>query len=91
MAASRRRFVTDTCRAACAIALLPLAACARKNTSPPHSPSWLRTSPSIWDKRIPELLAQTKVPGLSIAVVTDAALAWRRCTERPTSNRGADL
>jgi CubicO group peptidase (beta-lactamase class C family) len=30
------------------------------------------------DKRVPELLAQTRVPGLSIAVVKDGALAWRR-------------
>ena len=77
MAASRRRFVTDTCRAAFAIGLLPSVACTRKtddpsqSTLPPNIPEYL-------DKQIPQLLAQTRVPGLSIAVVTNAALAWRR-------------
>ena len=75
MAASRRRFVTDTCRAACALALLPSAGCARQNASHPDLP---RNIPEYLDKRIPELLTETKVPGLSIAVVKDSALAWRR-------------
>jgi len=38
---------------------------------PPRVPEYL-------DKRIPELLAETRVPGLSLAVVKDSALAWRR-------------
>jgi len=77
MAAGRRRFVTDTCKTACAIALLPAAACVRKNEDSAPSKLPLNITADL-DKRIPELLAQTKVPGLSMAVVTDAALAWRR-------------
>ena len=75
MAVNRRRFVTDTCRAACALALLPSASCAPQNSSRPDVPPRI---PEYLDKRIPELLAETKVPGLSIAVVKDSALAWRR-------------
>lgn len=74
MPKSRRRFVTDACRATCALALLPSAGFARLNAShsdlPPNIPEYL-------DKRIPELLTETRVPGLSIAVVKDSALAWR--------------
>ena len=75
MAVSRRRFVTDTYRAACALALLPSASCAPQNSSRPDVPPRI---PEYLDKRIPELLAETRVPGLSIAVVKDSALAWRR-------------
>ena len=75
MAVNRRRFVTDACRAACALALLPSAGCARQDASQPSLPSNIR---EYLDKRIPELLAETRVPGLSIAVVKDSELAWQR-------------
>ena len=78
MTASRRTFVANTCRAACAMALLPSAACTREHDDPASRSTFPASIPEYLDKRIPELLAQTKVPGLSIAVVTDAALAWRR-------------
>src|SRR5262245_41541520 len=73
MPVSRRAFVRDTCRAACAMALLPSASCARRGgaTLSPNVLEYL-------DKRIPELLAETKVPGLSMAIVKDSTLAWRR-------------
>ena len=91
MAASRRRFVTDTCKTACAIALLPSAACTRKRDDPaPPSRLPLNITEDL-DKRIPELLAQTKVPGLSMAVVTDAALAWRRSYGMANVETGAPI
>jgi hypothetical protein len=69
---SRRKFVTDTCRAASALALLPSIGCRRQTAYlPPNIPEYL-------DKRIPGLMAEAKVPGLSIAVVNDSALVWRR-------------
>jgi CubicO group peptidase (beta-lactamase class C family) len=77
MAVSRRRFVTETYRAACALALFPWAACARQNAQSSH-PGLPPNIPEYLDKRIPELLSETKVPGLSIAIVKDSALAWRR-------------
>ena len=91
MAASRRTFVTDTCRAACALALLPSAACARRNDEPASHAHLPPNIPEYLDKRIPELLAQTKVPGLSIAVVTDSALAWRRAYGTANVEAGAPI
>jgi CubicO group peptidase (beta-lactamase class C family) len=39
--------------------------------------TWRTLVPDL-EKRIPELLEQTNVPGLSIAIVQDAKLVWRR-------------
>jgi CubicO group peptidase (beta-lactamase class C family) len=75
MAINRRRFVTETCRAACALALLPSASGVQQNASRPDLPPKIA---EYLDKRIPELLAETKVPGFSIAVVKNSALALRR-------------
>jgi CubicO group peptidase (beta-lactamase class C family) len=75
MGMSRRRFIRDTCWTAGALALLPSASRARQSASRPD------VRPTIieyLDRRIPELLAETKVPGFSIAVVRDSALALRR-------------
>ena len=77
MEVSRRRFVTDTCWAAGGLVLLSPTALGQQNAAP--SPPAL--PPNILeylDKRIPELLSETRVPGLSIAIVKDAALASRR-------------
>jgi CubicO group peptidase (beta-lactamase class C family) len=91
MTAGRRRFVTDACRASFAIALLRSAACRRQN----DETAFVSTLPSnireYLDKRIPELLAQTKVPGLSMAVVTDAALAWRHSYGMANVETGAPV
>ena len=86
MAVDRRRFVTDTWRAAYAVALLPLAGCARQNDARPDLPPKI---PEYLDTRVPELLAETKVPGLSIAIVKDSALAWRTTSSaaRASSDR----
>jgi CubicO group peptidase (beta-lactamase class C family) len=75
MVLSRRQFVTNTCRATGALALLAPWSCARPHTSRPDLPPGI---PEYLNRRIPELLAETKVPGLSMAVVKDSALAWRR-------------
>jgi CubicO group peptidase (beta-lactamase class C family) len=78
MALNRRTFLARACQAASAVSLLPpnaLALQTRDRVSPIELP---RDIVDYLDKRIPELLAETKVPGLSIAVVKDAALAWRR-------------
>ena len=74
----RRTFLAQCCRATCAAPLFLSTACAwrnRPNASQPElSPAIVR----YLDRRIPELLTETKVPGLSMAVVKDAALVWKR-------------
>ena len=77
MPVDRRTFVTEACRAACAIALLPSAACVRQRDRASRV-DLAANIPAYLDRRIPELLTETKIPGLSIAVVKDATLAWRR-------------
>ena len=78
MAVNRRTFLAESCRAACSVACLPLSGCARKNGDRISEPRLPGGIVEYLDKRVPELLAQTKVPGLSFAVVKDGVLAWRR-------------
>jgi CubicO group peptidase (beta-lactamase class C family) len=59
----RRKFVST----------LALAGVARANAES----DW-RREVAHWEKRIPELMAEYKVPGLSIAVIRNARVAWRR-------------
>ena len=79
MAVNRRTFLARSCRAACcSVACLPLSGCARQKGDRISEPRLPGGIVEYLDKRVPELLAQTKVPGLSIAVVKDGLLAWRR-------------
>ena len=79
MALNRRTFLARSYRAFSAASLLPVVGCVRQSgndhSSQPQLPSGIG---QYLDKTMPELLSQTKVPGLSMAIVKDAALAWRR-------------
>jgi CubicO group peptidase (beta-lactamase class C family) len=76
----RRAFVTTAGRAALGLSVLPLASCSR----PPHqSPTSLqgRSANALLadlEKRIPQLMREGNVPGVSIAIIRDAKLVWRR-------------
>jgi CubicO group peptidase (beta-lactamase class C family) len=79
MAVNRRTFLAQSCRAAGVVSLLPLAGCARQAGGERSSqPELARSIVEYLDTTIPKLLSETKVPGLSMAIVKDAALAWRR-------------
>src|SRR6516162_4741338 len=41
------------------------------------SVSW-RTQVAEWEKRFPQLMTEFMVPGLSMAVINDARIVWRR-------------
>ncbi len=59
-------------------ALLPFAACAHKPPRVTRSDTRLRESIGEFESRLPTLMAEFDVPGLSIAVVADGEVAWRR-------------
>jgi CubicO group peptidase (beta-lactamase class C family) len=59
-------------------ALLPFAACAHKPLRVPGSDPRLREIIGEFESQLPKLMAEFNVPGLSVAVVTDAKIAWRR-------------
>src|SRR5688572_2405262 len=65
----RREVLVRSSRAAAAIPLLPLAAL---------SSTRLETLIADWEKQIPKLMAETKCPGLSMAIILDGKLRWRR-------------
>lgn len=77
VAVDRRTFVRETGRAACALALLHSAACKPRKGDGASAPQLPPDIPRYLDKRIPELLAATKIPGLSMSIVKDASIAWR--------------
>jgi len=75
----RRAFLQKGCRAAPGLCLLPLAACSRPDDAPGTRDSGLPGSlESELERQIPALLAQAGVPGLSMAIIRSATLAWRR-------------
>ena len=59
-------------------ALLPVAACAHKPLLVPGGDPHLREIIGEFESKLPKLMAEFNVPGLSIAVVTDAKIAWRQ-------------
>jgi CubicO group peptidase (beta-lactamase class C family) len=78
--ATRRAFLAHGSRALLAASGLPLASCAqddRRSTEPANAPAWQSVIADL-EKQIPGLMAEAKLPGLSIAVIWDGKLAWRR-------------
>lgn len=75
----RRAFLIQGGRTAIGLSLLPLSACSRapESTSEPAR-DVLGDLIAHLDGQIPSLLAGSQVPGLSIAIVSDARLAWSR-------------
>jgi CubicO group peptidase (beta-lactamase class C family) len=75
----RREFLAEGSRTVLSFSLLPLASRAHENQKPRESK---RDAPSAallaeLEKQIPPLMAEAKVPGLSIAIIQDAKLFWR--------------
>ncbi len=75
---SRRTFILDGLRGAAGSAMLPvlprLRASPRVARSIPRGPDDFRQLESL----IPELMGQSAVPGVSIAIIKDATVAWHR-------------
>jgi len=73
----RRTFLAQSCRAACAAPISLSTAYAWQNRPGMSQPELSPAIVAYLDRRIPELLAETRVPGLSMAVVKDASLVWK--------------
>jgi CubicO group peptidase (beta-lactamase class C family) len=76
----RRAFLVETGRAALAFSLLPFVPCSQGNQK---SAEWEGGTPwkaliADLEKLIPKLMEEVRVPGLSIAIIKDARLFWRR-------------
>jgi CubicO group peptidase (beta-lactamase class C family) len=76
----RREFLTASSRAALGSSLLPLAPRSAETLlfARPNDRAPWKTLLADLEKQIPELMAETKTPGLSIAIIRDAKLLWRR-------------
>ncbi len=75
----RRTFLVSSGRAALGASLLPLVACSRAVDGSAESAP--RIEPGLiadLEKQIPILMAEARLPGLSIAVIKDARVMWRR-------------
>ena len=70
----RRKFLMQSSRAAVGFSLLPLAACSHRGRT---SSRW-RPMLGDLEKEIAKGMEETKVPGLSIAIIKDAKLFWRQ-------------
>lgn len=76
----RRELLTAGGRAALGVSLLPLAPCsagAQLFATPADRAPW-ETLLADLEKQIPGLMADAKTPGLSIAIIRDAKVLWRR-------------
>lgn len=62
------------------LSLLPLLGCSREKDSAPEPKlaSALTEKTSKLEQRIPQLLAELRVPGLSVVVIENGGIAWRR-------------
>lgn len=91
----RRRFLSRGALAALSLSGLSIAGCSRlrpKAIGTKTAAPWRRLAADL-ESRIPRLMADTKVPGLSIAVVDGNRIVWRRgfgfadaAAKRPVDN-----
>ena len=76
----RRKFLVEGSRAVLSFSLLPLVLRAQGNQKPPEvkgdSPSAVLIAEL--ERQIPPRMEEAKVPGLSIAIIKDGKLFWRR-------------
>ena len=73
----RRKFLVKSGRAALALGALPLAACSSR-TPTARCDAFLESLVAGWEAGIPQWLKETKMPAVSIALIRDGQLAWRR-------------
>ena len=76
----RRKFLTYGAQATLSLSCIALSACAPRNQKPTKSRAAAPWHPLVteFDARIPKLMADANVPGLSLAVIHDAKIVWRR-------------
>jgi len=77
----RRTFLAASGRAALGVAFLPVMACSRTGQRSAESSARTTTSEALiadLEKQLPQLMADAFVPGVSIALVRDAQVVWRR-------------
>jgi CubicO group peptidase (beta-lactamase class C family) len=74
----RRAFLIDTTQAAVGLSVLSVAGCLSPTPPPPKRDPVLEALVATWEARVPQWLPETKMPAVSIAIVRDGQLAWRR-------------
>ena len=76
----RREFFEVSSRAALGVSALPLVACSRRkagSAAEGATGAWSVVAADL-EKQIPQLMNEAKVPGVSVALVQDGQVAWRR-------------
>src|SRR5262245_60058084 len=73
---SRRSFLAQSSGAAVGFSLLPLTACVDRGLTSSKTDDKRRPLLAELEKEIATALKETKVPGLSIAIVQDGKLFW---------------
>src|SRR5690349_11864240 len=76
----RRTFLTYGAQATLSLSCISLAACARRNQRQMGAKAAVPWDSLVteFEAQIPKLMADTHVPGVSIAVIHDAKIVWRR-------------
>jgi CubicO group peptidase (beta-lactamase class C family) len=74
----RREFLIQSSRAALGVSLLPMAGCATRKLTPVSTALPLGPLIPHLEHQLPVWMEESKVPGLSIALIHDAKVAWRR-------------
>lgn len=76
----RREFVTKAGRAALGLSAIPFASCSRalQRSSTPHQDRYANALIADLENRIPQLMHDGNVPGVSVAIIRNARLFWRR-------------
>src|ERR1051326_4944668 len=76
----RREFLAESSQAALGFSLLPLVARAQEDRKSPRLKGGTSSGTLIanLEREIPKLMEEALVPGLSIALIKDAKLFWRR-------------
>jgi CubicO group peptidase (beta-lactamase class C family) len=76
-AVQRRTFLLEGGRAALGAGALLLSSCSSRTPGTPTDP-FLESLVAQWETGIPQWLKETAMPAVSIAIVRDGQLAWRR-------------
>src|SRR5262245_35329090 len=72
----RREFLTKSFQTG--LSALPLIACSRQDRSAGVEPTSVELLIAELEKELPALMADARLPGLSVALIKDAKLFWRR-------------
>jgi CubicO group peptidase (beta-lactamase class C family) len=73
----RREFLVDSGRATLGFGALVVSGCSSHSQNTSKDP-FLESLTGHWEAKIPQWLPETKMPAVSIAIVRDGQLAWRR-------------